>query len=172
MPVYWPGGVRYRGGVSSVWGLRTEQGKAWARYGARATGGGRERECAERRKLRGAEYRRGAGGGPARNSGESPVMGAERRGRHRGLFSEQPGSSGRRRVGNQGRKKIVSDTEAPDGSGVKSVAVRGGRGWNGSRSRSSRRAREQHLQDVEPDVLGDIFPGSGAGSRNTEAWGA
>jgi hypothetical protein len=63
-PVYWPGGVRHRGGASLFCGFCMERGKAGSGKGAyrlslarRLEGG--ERESARRQKSQGAEYRYG-----------------------------------------------------------------------------------------------------------------
>jgi hypothetical protein len=64
-PVYWPGGVRHRGGASLFCGFCTERGKAGSDNGACRLlvmiGGrlGGERESAWRQKSRGTEYRCG-----------------------------------------------------------------------------------------------------------------
>jgi hypothetical protein len=64
-PVYWPGGVRHKGGASLFCGFCAERGKAGSDNDAcpcpimigRRPGG--ERESARRQKSRGAEYRCG-----------------------------------------------------------------------------------------------------------------
>ena len=64
-PVYWPGGVRHKGGAILFCGFCMERGKAGSDNGAcrpPLISGGRqgvERESAWRQKSRGAEYRRG-----------------------------------------------------------------------------------------------------------------
>ena len=62
-PIYWPGGARRRGGVSSVCGSCTEHEKASADTAAGSTGlvgpPGRKRESAEAGP-EGTEYRYGA----------------------------------------------------------------------------------------------------------------
>ena len=60
-PVYWPGGVRHRGGASLFCGFCTERGKAGSDNGAccRLLAAGGERESARRQKSRGTEYRCG-----------------------------------------------------------------------------------------------------------------
>jgi len=50
VPIYWPGGVRHRGGVTLVCGFRRERGKASADIGPRGEFGGGERECSGRQK--------------------------------------------------------------------------------------------------------------------------
>jgi hypothetical protein len=80
-PACGPGDARCKGGVSSsralAWNRRTcrlgTDGLAcmgWAARGRAASGGNRERQSTARHR-----------GGPARSSGEGPVMGPERRGR-------------------------------------------------------------------------------------------
>lgn len=59
-PVYWPGGVRHKGGASLFCGFCTERGKAGSDNGVGcllAAGG--ERESAWRQESSGAEYRCG-----------------------------------------------------------------------------------------------------------------
>src|SRR5712691_7479109 len=86
-PVYWPGGVRHRGGAILFCGFCTERGKAGS-----DTGGcwlplmsGKQR--AARGRAPGDRNRAvlstdaEPAGGPARSSAETPVMGEERRGR-------------------------------------------------------------------------------------------
>jgi hypothetical protein len=87
-PYCWPGGVRRRGGVSPVCGICMERGKAsgesplprvpgaWWGLGE-AVGEGVHR----RRKPEVLSTVATLAGGPARSSGEAPVMGVERRGR-------------------------------------------------------------------------------------------
>jgi hypothetical protein len=64
-PVYWPGGVRHRGGASLFCGFCMERRKAGSDNGAcwplLVSGGrlGGERESAWRQKSRGTEYRCG-----------------------------------------------------------------------------------------------------------------
>lgn len=82
MPVYWPGGVRHEGGASLICGSCMERGKAGvdtARPRRVAWVG--ERERAERREPEALSTDAALAGGPARSSGEAPVMGVERRGR-------------------------------------------------------------------------------------------
>src|SRR3954451_23870868 len=81
VPADWPGGVRHRGGASSVqapvWNVGTPRldviGRVLERSasGRTSSGGNREGESTDA----------GQGGGPSRSSGEGPVMGLERRGR-------------------------------------------------------------------------------------------
>jgi hypothetical protein len=97
VPMYWPGGVRHRGGMNLVCGFRRERGKAsadtvlpgWSGGAAGSAPGGRNRE--ELSTV--AEF----AGGPSRSSCEAPVIGVEPRGRLiREGFLEQPaeGSGG------------------------------------------------------------------------------
>jgi hypothetical protein len=78
-PCSWPGGVRHVGGVSLVCGCCTERGKACHDTAAPVVGG--ERERPEGWKPEGLSTVAWRAGGPARSSGEAPVMGVERRGR-------------------------------------------------------------------------------------------
>jgi hypothetical protein len=74
-PVYWPGGVRHRGGAILFCGFCTERGKAGSDNGAcwlPLISGGR---LGSRGRAPGDRNR------GARSTGESPVMGEERRGR-------------------------------------------------------------------------------------------
>src|SRR3954454_20196782 len=75
MPADWLGGVRHGGDVNLTCRARTEREKACietvAAGHARVAGGGE----------RGSAPVAVRAGGPARSSGEAPVMGAERRGR-------------------------------------------------------------------------------------------
>jgi hypothetical protein len=78
-PAYWPGGARHGGGASPVCGSRAERGKVRPDTApAGVAGGGRER--GEGRDPKPLSTVAGRAGGPARSSGEAPVMGAERRG--------------------------------------------------------------------------------------------
>ena len=95
MPMYWPGGVRHRGGVTLACGFRRELGKAsadtvpwWFDGTIGSAPGGRNRE----------ELSTVAAfaGGPSHSSNEAPVMGVEPRGRliREGLLqqlAERPG---------------------------------------------------------------------------------
>ena len=105
MPADWPGGVRREGGASPVCGSCTERGKAGADtvVAPRRVG---ERERVERRKPETLSTDAVPAGGPARSSGEAPVMGVERRGRLIWWLFEQPGhaweeTSGQVRSGRQ-----------------------------------------------------------------------
>ena len=78
VPMYWPGGVRHRGGVNLICGSRRERWKAGADmvsvWLAGATGSspsGRNRE--------GLSTVAAPAGGPSRSSCETPVMGVEPR---------------------------------------------------------------------------------------------
>ena len=80
VPMYWPGGVRHRGGVNLICGSRRERWKADAEMSpvrwAGAIGSppsGRNRE--------GLSTVAASAGGPSRSSGDASVMGAEPRGR-------------------------------------------------------------------------------------------
>jgi hypothetical protein len=80
VPMYWPGGVRHRGGVNLICGSRRERWKVGADmvsvWLAGATGSapsGRNRE--------GLSTVAARAGGPSRSSREAPVMGVEPRGR-------------------------------------------------------------------------------------------
>lgn len=57
MPMYWPGGVRHRGGVNLTCGFRRERWKARPDTVARRAVAGGERERPKRQKPRGTEYR-------------------------------------------------------------------------------------------------------------------
>lgn len=98
MPIYWPGGVRHRGGVTLACGFRRERGKASADMvpvvnsaGARGSApGGRNREESSTVAA--------VAGGPSRSSDEAPVMGVEPRGRlirdgSLGQLVERPGGA-------------------------------------------------------------------------------
>src|SRR5664280_2906599 len=98
VPIYWPGGVRHRGGVTLACGFRRERGKASADMVPRAgfdgtigsAPGGRNRE-----KLSTVAV---FAGGPSRSSDEAPVMGVEPRGRlirdgSLGQLGEKPGGA-------------------------------------------------------------------------------
>src|SRR5216684_7635282 len=86
-PVYWPGGVRHRGGAILFCGFCMERGKAGSDTGAWCLpliGGGRRvaRGSApgdRNREVLSTDAE--PAGGPARSSAEAPVMGEERRGR-------------------------------------------------------------------------------------------
>jgi hypothetical protein len=77
--MYWPGGVRHRGGVNLLCGSRRERWKAGADtistcvevIGSAPSGGNRKALSTV------AAF----AGGPSRSSCEAPVMGVERRGR-------------------------------------------------------------------------------------------
>src|SRR5664280_2202789 len=79
VPIYWPGGVRHRGGVTLACGFRRERGKASADMVPRAgfdgtigsAPGGRNREELSTVAV--------FAGGPSRSSDEAPVMGVEPR---------------------------------------------------------------------------------------------
>jgi hypothetical protein len=78
VPMYWPGGVRHRGGVNLICGSRRERWKAGADmvsvWLAGATGSapsGRNREVLSTVAA--------PAGGPSRSSRETPVMGVEPR---------------------------------------------------------------------------------------------
>jgi hypothetical protein len=82
VPAYWPGGVRREGGASPVCGSCTERGKAGADTAtACCEAWGDERERVVRRNPETLSTVAVPAGGPARSSGEAPVMGVERRGR-------------------------------------------------------------------------------------------
>src|SRR5664279_2961412 len=96
VPAGWPGDVRHGGGASPVCGFCTEHGKASAdtallrRGGVRGVRGsapsGGNREVPSTDAV--------LAGGPARSSGEAPVIGVERRGRLiDDLFARTTGSS-------------------------------------------------------------------------------
>src|SRR5882724_10292497 len=86
-PVYWPGGVRHRGGAILFCGFCMERGKAGPDTGTcwlPLMSGGlrvvRGRAPGDRnREVQSTDA--GLAGGPARSSAETPVMGEERRGR-------------------------------------------------------------------------------------------
>jgi hypothetical protein len=80
VPMYWPGGVRHRGGVNLICGSRRERWKVDAdmvsvwlagAIGSAPSGGNRE----------GLSTVAAFAGGPSRSSWEAPVMGVEPRGR-------------------------------------------------------------------------------------------
>ena len=80
VPMYWPGGVRHRGGVNLICGSRRERWKAdanivsvWLAGAIGSPPSGRNRE--------GLSTVAAPAGGPSRSSGDAPVMGAEPRGR-------------------------------------------------------------------------------------------
>ncbi len=80
VPMYWPGGVRHRGGVNLVCGSCRERWKAgadmvsvWLAGAIGSAPSGRNRE--------GLSTVAVLAGGPSRSSREAPVMGVEPRGR-------------------------------------------------------------------------------------------
>ena len=80
VPMYWPGGVRHRGGVNLICGSRRERWKAdadivsvWLAGAIGSPPSGRNRE--------GLSTVAASAGGPSRSSGDAPVMGVEPRGR-------------------------------------------------------------------------------------------
>ena len=80
VPMYWPGGVRHRGGVNLICGSPRERWKAdvdivsvWLAEAIGSPPSGRNRE--------GLSTVAAIAGGPSRSSGEAPVMGVEPRGR-------------------------------------------------------------------------------------------
>ena len=141
MPADWPGGVRHGGDASPVCGFCMEREKAGsdtARSGLRAG----EREKPER--CMGVSTVAGSAGGPARSSGEAPVMGVERRGR---VICGCVRSINRNPLG-FGRSR-VNELKSPDKpfeiskwavkeAWEKVKANKGAPGWTGCRSRSSR----------------------------------
>lgn len=78
--MYWPGGVRRKGGVNVVCGFRRERGKAGADTVLAGVWLGRE-GASDRQKPGGLSTVVAPAGGPSRSSDEAPVMGVERRGR-------------------------------------------------------------------------------------------
>lgn len=80
VPMYWPGGVRCRGGMNLACGFRRERGKANADTVPSRVGGSRGRAPGGRNREELSTVAAFAGG-PSRSSGEAPVMGVERRGR-------------------------------------------------------------------------------------------
>jgi len=97
VPVSWPGGVRHVGDVSLVCCFYVERGKAHPDTGvvvkiARGS-------VPSGRNRKGLSTDAGCAGGPARSSGEAPVIGVERRGRAIGGWClvgqpEVPGGAG------------------------------------------------------------------------------
>ena len=79
--MYWPGGVRRRGGVNVVCGFRRERGKASVDTRPGRRSGWRKRERAERQKPEALSTDATLAGGLSCSSDEAPVMGVERRGR-------------------------------------------------------------------------------------------
>ena len=82
-PYCWPGGARHGGGVSLICGSCVECGKACPDTTGpvvSSVAGGRESLGADEPR-KGQSSVAGHAGGPARSSGEAPVMGVERRGR-------------------------------------------------------------------------------------------
>ena len=80
VPMYWPGGVRHRGGVNLICGSRRERWKAdadivpvWLAGAIGSPPSGRNRE--------GLSTVAAPAGGPSRSSDDAPVMGVEPRGR-------------------------------------------------------------------------------------------
>ena len=80
VPMYWPGGVRHRGGVNLICGSRRERWKVdadmvsvWLAGAIGSPPSGRNRE--------GLSTVDACAGGPSRSSDDAPVMGAEPRGR-------------------------------------------------------------------------------------------
>ena len=154
-----PGGARCIGGVSS------SQALAWNRRTCRCDRDGRCFLAARGRTTSSghcewASTDAGHGGGPARSSGEGPVMGSEAKG---------PGSSrsfgGQRFGGGADRSteaevEVVRDSEASRLRGVEegpSEQCSAGRGRCEHRRFRGRRGG-QPLQAVESDVFGELFP--------------
>ena len=80
VPMYWPGGVRHRGGVNLICGSRGERWKVdadmvsvWLAETIGSPPSGRNRK--------GLSTVAASAGGPSRSSWEAPVMGVEPRGR-------------------------------------------------------------------------------------------
>ncbi len=88
--MYWPGGVRHRGGVNLLCGFRRERWKAgedkiWPR---KRLG---DREYLKRQNRERPSTVASPAGGPSRSSCEGPVIGLEPRGRLIWeVFCEQP----------------------------------------------------------------------------------
>jgi hypothetical protein len=89
-----PGGVRREGGASPFCGSCTERGKAGADTAtACCEAWGDERERVVRRNPETLSTVAASAGGPARSSGEAPVMGVERRaGSSMDLFARATGT--------------------------------------------------------------------------------
>src|SRR2546421_5332660 len=120
-PLYWPGGVRRRGGASPVCGFCMERGKADVDTAALAVRGPGARGSASSGRNREALSTVAASaGGPARSSGEASVTGVERRGRlicravhtnNRALPREEAGGH----VGTAGQAVQHSETAGVEG---------------------------------------------------------
>src|SRR5215207_4943004 len=75
--MYWPDGVRHRGGVTPVCGSRGERGKAGEDM---VPGDRNDRECSKRRIREGSSTVAEPAGGPSRSSAETPVIGGGAKG--------------------------------------------------------------------------------------------
>jgi len=98
VPIYWPGGVRHRGGVTLVCGFRRERGKASADMVPRSGFGGARGSAPGGRNREELSTVAAVAGGPSRSSDEAPVMGVEPRGRlirdgSLGQLVERPGGA-------------------------------------------------------------------------------
>src|SRR5664280_802527 len=96
--LYWPGGVRHRGGVTLVCGFRKERGKASADMVPRSGFGGARGSAPGGRNREELSTVAAVAGGPSRSSDEAPVMGVEPRGRlirdgSLGQLVERPGGA-------------------------------------------------------------------------------
>jgi len=80
VPMYWPGGVRHRGGVNLICGSCRERWKADADNALAWLAGARGSALCGRNRV-GLSTVAAPAGGPSRSSVEAPVMGVERRGR-------------------------------------------------------------------------------------------
>jgi len=81
VPMYWPGGVRRRGGVNLICGSCRERWKAGADIVSVVLMAGARGSALCGRNRVGLSTVAVPAGGPSRSSAEAPVMGVERRGR-------------------------------------------------------------------------------------------
>src|SRR3954454_8878116 len=113
-------------------------------------------------------------GGPARSSGEPPVMGGERRGRViYEVFTRATGEVFREEPSGQVRPDdpVVRDCEAAGVGGVKARRAQQGRrgGGRGVHRGLREGSEEQFVQGLEPDVLGNVLSAPGQVGGHTEA---
>src|SRR6266511_1996656 len=169
--MYWPDGVRHRGGVNPVCGSCRERWKAGADMAWRWLAG-REGALQAAETARSLSTVAGPAGGPSRSSWEALVMRVEPRGR---LSME--GSCGQPASGREESceptevdRQAVCDLQAGGGGSVLEGKSQPGRTWGGwVHGRGVRvRSAKQVVCDVESDVLGVVFSTSGAGGGDTK----
>ena len=152
-----------------------------------APGRGGERDARKRQVARGAETVAGLAVGPARSSADPPAWrggaGSEGAGLLVALFVSSTGSAGRSVMDElrpDGRRRTVpgaAGRQAVRGDRVRGlVRLAAGEGQQGSAGggRAVHRglrgaAGGQPLQDLEPDVGGDVVPAAGEGGGDPQA---